>query len=234
MTKSVSQTVVLAVLLNLPHAFAATGQAGGTAREEGSGRIMFGHPVLAHRINKRDRSRLEQHVASLMELGDEELVALVLTQTPLVKHGCPLCRKGKPYDKDWDDQCARMLDYRWDHRNPGQIQCKTFGTVFPSEQFPMDCKEAFHSPAGRVVKIPYYLDPGQSGGHLTQFSRSRASRSLPVAATTHTHRREGLNPDFRQISGDALLIGAPRTGRMRMDTAGNVASCRCLNSYDVP
>ena len=52
---------------------------------------------------------------------------------------------------------------------------------------------------------------------------------LGVSMDTHPDK------DFRsRISGDALLIGAPRTGRMRMHTAGNVAAWRCRNSYAAP
>lgn len=140
--------------------------------EPGLSQPLFSHPVMEHNLSEGNRSRFEKEVAPLMSLRDEELLALVPTQTPLIKSACPYCGKGKPHDKKWDNATATMFDYIWEYKNPNQIQCKTCETIFPNQQFPMNRTDVLYNPAGNPVEISYYFDPdktvygfpGQTGG----------------------------------------------------------------------
>ncbi len=122
----------------------------------------FSYPVLEHNISEKDRAKLERAVGPVMSLSDSELMALVPVQTPLIRNACPSCRKGKSYDKNWDNSVAKIFDYSWDYKTPDQIQCKTCQTIFPSKEFPMDWKDTFYDMANKRVDIPYYFDPDKT------------------------------------------------------------------------
>ena len=123
---------------------------------------LFSYPVLEHNISEKNRDRLEQAVDSLMSLSDRELIALVPSQTPLIKNACPSCRAGKPYDKVWDNNTAKIFDYNWDYKTPNQIQCKTCQTIFPNKKFPLDWTDQFYNMADNPVEIQYYFDPDKT------------------------------------------------------------------------
>jgi len=111
------------------------------------------HPVVSHSITERNPEKLAEQLATIMAMGEEELLALVPIQTPTFFCGCPNCKTGR-YDGEFDME--------WAPEEPYQMRCKHCGHIYPDEEnYPMDRTQTATNPLGEEVTIHYHV----SGGH---------------------------------------------------------------------
>ncbi len=134
------------------------------------------HPVLQHNFSGETISSLQSKVQELMNLTEAQTLEIVPNQTPLVRMACPYDRAGLPYDDEWDNQSAKMMNYSWSSSNPHQITCTDCNRVYPGNaEYPMAHSDTFHNLKGEPVTIPYYYDANKTAyglpGQVTTMGR---------------------------------------------------------------
>ncbi|MSS72493.1 MAG: hypothetical protein EXS64_13520 [Candidatus Latescibacteria bacterium] len=105
------------------------------------------HPVYPVAASPERIETLKQATASLMAIGEAEMVALVPDRTGFLFMGCPDCDEGT--------QEGQLI---WSVAPPYHVRCKYCGMVYPNEKYPEDRVLRVKNPAGVEVEYPYWED----------------------------------------------------------------------------
>ncbi|MDP6779792.1 MAG: hypothetical protein QGI83_23750, partial [Candidatus Latescibacteria bacterium] len=105
------------------------------------------HPVYPVQASGDREVSLKRTVAPLMEMAEEEMVALVPDRTGFRFMGCPDCDEGTQ---------EGQLD--WSILDPHHVTCRYCGMVYPNEKYPEDGVLKLTNPVGVEVEYPYWED----------------------------------------------------------------------------
>ena len=89
--------------------------------------------------------RLKKHVAKVMALDEEELLARIPDRSGFIFVGCPNCQGGSQ-----ENQLTWTLD------DPEHVRCRYCGMVFPNETYPDTSVLRVTNPVGRTQEYPYW------------------------------------------------------------------------------
>ena len=96
------------------------------------------------------RTELQDAVAYVMSLSEEEMLALVPDRAGLSRVGCPHCSAGK-----------KMRDaFEWDPRHPNRLECRACAGSVPDPGFPTDEVTRVQAPSGRRLEYRYWKGEG--------------------------------------------------------------------------
>ncbi len=141
------------------------------------------HPVYPVKASPKRIERLKRAVAPLMEMSEEEMVALVPDRTGFRFMGCPNCDEGTQ-----EGQLA------WSIRDPHHVKCRYCDMVFPNETYPEDRVMRVTNPVGGEVEYPYWED---ETGYKLLFT----ARGWREARSYFSNRAEDLG-ELYQMTGD--------------------------------
>ncbi len=126
-------------------------------------------PVYPVAVSPERIDALKQTVAPLMEMPEEEMVALVPDRTGFLFAGCPNCDGG-----------AQEGQLTWSVSDPHRVKCRYCAMMFPNGTYPEDQVMRVANPVGVEVEYPYWED---ETGYRTFFS-ARAWRQARVYFAT--------------------------------------------------
>ncbi len=151
-------------------------------------------------VSSRDVPRLMRATEYVRELDEKALVRLVPVQSGLRYVDCPNCSGGRQENQ-----------LEWNTQDPEGVTCRFCRHRFPSDQFPMNEAVTVHSPAGEIVRFPYWADKN-GYRHFFQARRDDEVRhyladrtrdlALLYAATgdrSHARRAALLTDRFAQV-----------------------------------
>ena len=106
------------------------------------------HPVAGDVPGPDEIARLEEEVAPVLALSEEETRALLRPMTGFVEIRCPNCTGG-----------IEGYQLTWSILQPDRCACQYCGHVYPSSQYPMDSSTVITDPTGEGQEYPYWAGP---------------------------------------------------------------------------
>ncbi len=114
-------------------------------------------PILGTQVPESDRDSLLAQVAPLLEMTEEEMLALVPAQAGLYFTDCPNCDEG--YQEGQFAVNWKPTDIPpYELAQPEQMRCKYCAHVYPSDLYPMDDVLKVESPTGETHRYPFWAD----------------------------------------------------------------------------
>ncbi|MDA0709190.1 MAG: heparinase II/III family protein, partial [bacterium] len=105
------------------------------------------HPVYPIAKIEGSLSRLEQAVAPLMALTEDEMVSRIPEHTGFRFMGCPNCDGG-----------TQEGQLRWSIADPKRVRCHFCEMIFPNETYPENRVMTVTNPVGKSVDYPFWED----------------------------------------------------------------------------
>ncbi len=146
--------------------------------------VRITHPVYPSDGSSERFSELEQSVAPLMAMSEEDPVALVPDRTGFRYVACPSCEEG-----------THESQLTWTVDDPHRVTCRFCGTIHPGEAYPEDETVEVTNPLGARVSYPCCVD---DSGRRYFFS----ARAWWYARFYLAERARDLGR-FYQMTGDA-------------------------------
>lgn len=107
------------------------------------------HPVLPVTIDEDSLDSYREALAPLLEMSEEEMLALVPTQSGLYFCDCPSCTAGRQ---------EGQFSGGWSIEQPDVMHCPYCGHVYPSDKYPMTEALEVENPVGETQRYPYWAD----------------------------------------------------------------------------
>lgn len=114
------------------------------------------HPVMPVHEKVENLERYRERVAPLLEMSEEEMVALVPEQSGIYFCDCPNCDAG--HQEGQFALGGDMAFIPWSIERPDVIRCKYCGHEYPSDDYPMNGVLEVHNPRGEIQRYPYWED----------------------------------------------------------------------------
>ncbi len=127
------------------------------------------HPVYPVDSSPERVSQLQDDVAAVMDMPEQEMVGLVPDRTGFEFMDCPNCEEG-----------TQERQLAWSIGDPHRVTCRYCGVVYPNETYPEGQEMRITNPAGRDVVYPYWQN---EAGYKLLFS-ARAWRAARVYFTS--------------------------------------------------
>ncbi len=143
------------------------------------------HPVYPVEASAERIKRLVRSVARIVEMSEEEMVALVPDRTGFRFMGCPNCEEG-----------TQEGQLGWSIDDPHHVKCKYCGMVFPNETYPEDKVMRVVNPVGEEVAYPYWEDE-------TGYKYLFTARGWREARSYFSNKAKALG-ELYQMTGDRV------------------------------
>ena len=112
-----------------------------------AGAYTVSRPVFPARVSSEEVEDLLGETSRVMGFSPEKIAELIVPRTTFQNIFCPNCRGGNVED------LGRWI---WSINDPGRIQCKYCGMVFPNDKFPLDKETTLTDTAGAVQHYRYW------------------------------------------------------------------------------
>ncbi|MBD3293214.1 MAG: heparinase, partial [Armatimonadia bacterium] len=112
------------------------------------------HPVIPVNAKPEHLDSYRARIAPLLEMSEDQMLAIIPEQSGLYFVGCPNCDAGQQ-----EGQFRGGGEYDpWTPEDPLTMRCSYCGHQYPSEQYPEDGVEEVRGPDGSVSRYPYWED----------------------------------------------------------------------------